>query len=80
MGLGKNQHSAAGEGAFKRLLYGDQLRRAVTIDQLGGGGTRNDPDCRHRQEHLLANHLAEAYRSSADAHVSDFSERILFSG
>jgi hypothetical protein len=46
------------------------------LDQAGSFGPIDDIDGRHRQENLLADHLAKAGRRPADPHIGNFSERI----
>ena len=78
LGLRKDQERPPGERPFERLLHGDQLRRVASFHQLGGGCAGHDADGRNRQEHLLADHLAQAGRGAADTHIGDFRKRILF--
>src|SRR6476661_1737263 len=75
--FGKDQECPAGKWSFERLLHCDELRRVFALDQFRRSLACYDLDGRDRQEDLLAHHLAETARGTADTHVGDFGERIL---
>jgi len=54
-----------------------RLCRVAALHKPGRSVAGHDIDGRDRQENLLANHLAKTDRSAANAHVGNFSERIL---
>ena len=74
----EDQQRPPGKWPLERLLDGDELRRVAALDQRRGFLAADDADCRDRQQNLFADHLAQAGRGPADAHIGDLRNRIAF--
>src|SRR3954452_7443625 len=74
----KDQKGPTRERSFERLLHSNQLRRMTFFNHTRGDTSAHDIDRRDRQQHLLADHPAQAGGGTADAHVRYFRKRILF--
>jgi hypothetical protein len=75
--LGKDQKSLAREWAFKRLPDRNQFGCPALLDQFRGSLPGDDLYGGNGEQDLLAHHLPQARRRTADAHIGDFSEGVL---